>query len=111
MKMRFSKSRSGLPNAFFFSSSDINIYAPRAILSKCKDESILRQIHDVMNKNKTPGNDGLTVEFYYTFWVEIKDVMIGAFSEAYICFWRTFCITKTSHYYFDSQEKEKIHNL
>ena len=37
-----------------------------------------------MKHNKAPGNDGLTAEFYYTFWAVIKDVMLGAFREAYV---------------------------
>ena len=36
-----------------------------------------------MKQNKSPGNDGLTVEFYTTFWTEIKDILIGAFNEAF----------------------------
>jgi len=36
-----------------------------------------------MKKNKSPGNDGLPVEFYQVFWNEIKSMVINALNEAY----------------------------
>ena len=35
-----------------------------------------------MQNNKTPGNDGLTKEFYETFWNEIKYVFLKSLKEA-----------------------------
>ena len=35
-----------------------------------------------MNKNKTPGNGGLTVEFYQTFWHEVGHYVINSLNEA-----------------------------
>ena len=32
--------------------------------------------------NKFPGNDGLTKEFYYTFWNEVKDTFIDFLRES-----------------------------
>ena len=32
---------------------------------------------------KTPGNDGLPVEFYYLFWPSIGEMVVGSFNEAY----------------------------
>ena len=36
-----------------------------------------------LKKNKSPGLDGLTAEFYQQFWPEIKDIVIKAFNESY----------------------------
>ncbi len=38
-----------------------------------------------MTKNKSPGFDGLTNEFYQCFWNDIKDLLIDSFNEAYDC--------------------------
>ena len=35
-----------------------------------------------MENNKSPGNDGLTKEFYCTFWNEIKDIFINSLRES-----------------------------
>ena len=36
-----------------------------------------------MSKNKSPGMDGLTNEFYKHFWDEIKSLIIDSFNEAF----------------------------
>ena len=36
-----------------------------------------------MKNNKSPGSDGLPVEFYKTFWNDIKSILIGALNYAY----------------------------
>ena len=36
---------------------------------------------ETFQKNKSPGNDGLTVEFYTFFWDNIKDILISCFNE------------------------------
>ena len=35
-----------------------------------------------MENNKSPGNDGLTKEFYCTFWSEIKNIFINSLRES-----------------------------
>ena len=35
-----------------------------------------------MQTNKSPGNDGLTKEFYEGFWDEIKELLIASATEA-----------------------------
>ena len=37
-----------------------------------------------MKFNKSPGNDGFTVEFYYTFWPVLGEILVQALNEAYI---------------------------
>ena len=37
----------------------------------------------VMNINKSPGCDGLTVEFYRCFWEEIKELVVGSLNEGF----------------------------
>ena len=36
-----------------------------------------------MQKNKAPGLDGLTIEFYKYFWPYVKDIVVDAFNESY----------------------------
>ena len=36
-----------------------------------------------MSLNKTPGSDGLPVEFYKVFWSDISDVLLNALNYAY----------------------------
>ena len=36
-----------------------------------------------MKNNKSPGNDGFTVEFYCTFWLDFGDMLVGVLNEAY----------------------------
>ena len=36
-----------------------------------------------MKCNKAPGQDGLTCEFYKTFWLEIKDIVVASLNEGY----------------------------
>ena len=35
-----------------------------------------------LENNKSPGNDGLTKEFYWTFWVDIKDTFMKSLKES-----------------------------
>ena len=35
-----------------------------------------------MQNDKYPGNDGLTKEFYATFWNELKEIFVDSVSEA-----------------------------
>ena len=37
-----------------------------------------------MENNKSPGNDGLTKEFYITFWNEVKLLLLLAIEKAYL---------------------------
>ena len=36
-----------------------------------------------MNRNKTPGLDGIPIEFYQTFWLEIKNILLSALNECF----------------------------
>ena len=42
------------------------------------------QVLEKMKLNKSPGNDGLTVEFYRTFWPVIGQVVVEALNEAFL---------------------------
>ena len=45
-------------------------------------EECLEALKD-MNLNKTPGSDGLPVEFYKVFWSDISDHLLNALNYAY----------------------------
>ena len=45
------------------------------------EDEILISLKNTQN-NKTPGNDGLTKEFYETFWNEIKYIFLKSLKEA-----------------------------
>ena len=53
--------------------------------AKCENEitedNLLLALKSMPN-NKTPGNDGLSKEFYEAFWVDIKDVFINSLKQA-----------------------------
>ena len=36
-----------------------------------------------MTNNKTPGNDGLTKEFFETFWDEVKTPLVESVNQAF----------------------------
>ena len=36
-----------------------------------------------MKNNKAPGSDGLTIEFYKTFWQEISGLLVDSFNESF----------------------------
>ena len=46
-------------------------------------ENECRNALDKMSLNKSPGRDGLTVEFYRVFWEDIKLLVIDSFNEAF----------------------------
>ena len=37
----------------------------------------------LMKNNKAPGSDGLTIEFYKTFWTDMSDTLIDSFNESF----------------------------
>ena len=49
---------------------------------RIRNDECLEVLKD-MKFNKSPGNDGLTVEFYNTFWPIVGGIVIDALNEAY----------------------------
>ena len=45
------------------------------------------------NNNKSPGNDGLTKEFYQTFWQDVKDIFFNSLQESK----RLKCLCTSQH--------------
>ena len=63
-----------------------------------------------MENNKSPGNDGLTKEFYVFFWNEIKELFIN-FSYTGLEKQGTKHFTKAGNYKVDWKKKTEIKDL
>ena len=50
------------------------------LISNLECQKVIKE----MANNKTPGNDGLPVEFYKIFWTDIKELVINSFNAAYV---------------------------
>ena len=54
----------------------------------CKEKDIYESMINFGN-NKSPGDDGLTKEFYQTFWQDVKDIFFNSSQESkqlkYLC--------------------------
>ena len=61
------------------------------------------------DNNKSPGNDGLTKEFYQTFWQDVKDIFFNSLEESkqlkYLCTSQHQAIIKL----FEKPNKDKIY--
>ena len=52
----------------------------------CEGKVTKEECYNVLKEmkiNKSPGNDGLTVEFYHTFWPVLGDIIVEALNEAF----------------------------
>ena len=51
----------------------------------CEGFVTLQELTDavIMNRNKTPGPDGLTAEFYSIFWPSLGPLLVEVFNESY----------------------------
>ena len=47
-----------------------------------KNRNTLRNSLKSIQNDKSPGNDGLTKEFYVTFWNELKEIFVDSVPEA-----------------------------
>ncbi|VDI83660.1 Hypothetical predicted protein [Mytilus galloprovincialis] len=66
----------------FLENVDVKITEDDSIM--CDEDISLQEIEfslKKMSKNKSPGSDGLTVEFYCTFFSSLKDILLKAFSN------------------------------
>ena len=71
-----------------FSSNNLGTYQntisfPKLTKEKSKTLELLIALQSMEN-NKSPGNDGLTKEFYITFWNEVKVPLLLAIEKAYL---------------------------
>ena len=57
-------------------------------------------------KQKSPGSDGITTQFYKIFWNDIKE-KLHKFYHFFLSKWRTYGITKTKYYYTLAKKMEK----
>ena len=73
----------------FSMENQFNIYVPGKVKEQQNNQITLRDLEEAiktMNNQKTPGSDGIPVEFYKTFWCTIKDLfydmMQNCFSDS-----------------------------
>ena len=59
-----------------------------------------------MKGNKSPGLDGLSVEFYKTFWPEIGSLVVESFNEAFQ--WNRLSIPEMCLFYHSFLKKETL---
>lgn len=52
-------------------------------LNKRFTEGELYETLKQMKNNKTPGSDGLTKEFYFHFWSEIKNILLSSYEHSF----------------------------
>ena len=57
------------------------------------------------DNTKSPGNDGLTKEFYQTFWQDVKDIFFNALQESKIKI--PVYITTPSNYKITQKTKQR----
>ena len=74
------------PNVCFDLKNTTDIFTPEAMKIRHEQRFSDKEVETAvkqLNKGKTPGKDGLPVEFYLTFWEEIKDVFIEMMNESF----------------------------
>ena len=59
------------------------LFKKRKQKTAAETKSFLRHLNILksMQNNKSPGNDGLTKEFYETFWNELKEIFVDIFGK------------------------------
>ena len=60
-----------------------------------------------MKRNKTPGMDGLPIEFYQVFWDEIGELLVNAFNESFEKGQMSASERSKRAYYLDLQKREQ----
>ena len=75
----------------FTSPNTSGIYVPDPIQTDQNQQITIKELEvaiRTMNRNKTPGEDGIPVDFYKVFWIQIKEVfyemMISSYEEKYL---------------------------
>ena len=62
------------------------IYVPESIRSMQEEDITVQDLQEAikrMNNNKTPGNDGIPIDFYKVFWSQLKDTFYNMMNEVY----------------------------
>ena len=80
-----SKTKLDTPDAaIFFENPNLSKLSSEAS-EKCGGKITMEECHIIktFQLGKTPGNDGLSVEFYNTIWPSIGEMVVASFNEAY----------------------------
>ena len=59
--------------------TETDITRCEGMITKDECEKVIK----IMKPNKSPGTDGLSIEFYVTFWEEIGDLLVESYNEAF----------------------------
>ena len=80
--LKQNSSKTNVEKQEFISSLDTRTL-PNQQSDLCKNEIRKTDSMKSMKNNKTPGNDGLTKEFYETFWDELKSLLMECINRAF----------------------------
>lgn len=64
--------------------SHVSARLPEAMRASCEGSLTLAEASEALklsNRNRTPGPDGLSIEFYLTFWSRLGPLLVDAFNE------------------------------
>ena len=70
---------------FFFENPNLSKLS-REANKKCEEKITKEECQNIIKTfqlGKTPGNDGLPIEFYNVFWSSIGEMVVESFNEAY----------------------------
>jgi hypothetical protein len=91
-------------NSFFNGVTPENVLT-EDLMQKCEGALTSEECYSAINsmkQNKSPGIDGLTIEFYKHFWPLIGDLLVSTFNEGY----DNECLTDSQRMsVFDIQER------
>ena len=85
-KLYMNRSPSNLIIDAFFDSTVPEKQLNEELMEKCEGEFTISECQSAINKmkkNKSPGLDGISAEFYHKFWPLIGNLMLDVFNDSY----------------------------
>ena len=78
----------------------------KELSDRCEGEIKIQECEEVLQSfatAKTPGNDGIPIEFYKTFWPAIGKLLVESLNEAFNK--KNASLSKKSHYNFNREKR------